>query len=250
MEYKEAEIYRNGEHYDLINKFEFDIPFFEKIAAACGSDVLELACGTGRVSIPLAAKGFNVTGVDSSEKMLEWAKEKTKKSKAPPNWVLADMTQCNLARQFDLILCVHNSFSHLATLEEATGFFSTVKDHLKPGGKFILQIHMPDLELLNRNPEEQYPLISYPSPDKPVNIEVLESNYYEEDTQMNYIKWHILEEGEQVDVQHFAIRVYFPVELDNLVQLMGFKIESKFGDFEETLFNEYPDTQLYVLTMQ
>lgn len=241
------DIYKNGLYYDLINRFDYDIPFYQSIIDKTGQNVLELACGTGRVAIPLAKSGAKVTGLDASAEMLDFAKVKNSDSGTEIDWIEGDMTKYDLKRKFDVLLCIHNSFCHLNTLDEIKAFFSCASMHMHDESRFVLQLFTPDLDILNRNPEEQFPLISFAIPDSGKKVSITESSYYDESVQVNYLKWYFHQKDEPIFIENFSTRVFFPEELDNLVQLLGFEIENKFGDFDEVSFEEYPDSQILVL---
>lgn len=244
MSFDHKEIYSLAKHYDKINDFDFDIPFYQKFAK--GKKVLELGCGTGRVSIPLAKEGVDITGIDVSDEMLEEAKLKAENEKLSIDFQNQNIIDFDFEKKFDLILCVHNSFSHVNGLENLRLFFDSAKRNLKENGTFILQVFNPDFYFFTRNPEEKYPLKTYQDPYSNQQVELLENNFYDDESQINYMKWYF-QIGDKEFVKSFNQRVYFPQELDYLVQLFGFEIVNKFGDFEETPFEEMPDTQVLVL---
>src|ERR1043166_7620595 len=94
-----------------------DVAFYERIARETGGAVLELACGTGRIALPLAEAGLDVTGVDRSDGMLTIARRKL--AALPPKvrdrltLVNQDMSELNLGRRFAFIFVPARSFSHL-----------------------------------------------------------------------------------------------------------------------------------------
>jgi len=98
------------------------------------STVLDLACGTGRLSIPLQKKGFKVTGLDISSNMLEYAKSKS--NQLPINYIQGDIRNFQLNKKFDLIIMAGNSFQALLTKEEQCTMFKSVQAHLKQKGLF------------------------------------------------------------------------------------------------------------------
>ncbi|HLF71311.1 MAG TPA: class I SAM-dependent methyltransferase [Dehalococcoidia bacterium] len=127
-----------------------DIPFYVELAREAsvrGEKVLELGCGTGRVTIPIAEAGVGVAGLDSSPAMLEIAR-----SKAPdasnPRWVEADMRDFDLGERFGLIIIPFRSFQHLLTEPDQLACLERVREHLLPGGRFALNIFNPDPRLL------------------------------------------------------------------------------------------------------
>jgi 2-polyprenyl-3-methyl-5-hydroxy-6-metoxy-1,4-benzoquinol methylase len=94
---------RDGRHYDAL-KAQNDVAFYLAQAQATSGPVLEIGCGTGRVTIPLAAAGVDITGLDVSASMLEEAKRKAERQGLCINWIEADGRNFDLGRRFALII--------------------------------------------------------------------------------------------------------------------------------------------------
>jgi len=246
MEFDHEKIYSLAKQYDLINDFDFDIPFYLNYAKNGKKNVLELACGTARVSIALAKENINVVGIDVSDEMLNEATFKAKKEKVNIVLKKQNIIDFDLNKKFDLILCVHNSFSHINGLDNLRSFFNSVKRHLSREGIFILQVFNPDFYFFTRDPSEKFPLKKYKDPNTNEMVELSENNFYDDESQINYIKWYF-KIGNKETVVNWNQRVYFPQELDYLVQLFDFEIIDKFGDFDNVLFEENPETQILIL---
>ena len=130
-------IYNNGRQYDLQNKdFIEDIPFYLSQIKKFGEPVLELACGTGRITIPLAEKGINVSGLDISESMLSIARKKSIEKGISVDWVRADCRNFTSSKKFNLIFFPFNSIAHLHDLESIELCFTCVRKHLKEGEEY------------------------------------------------------------------------------------------------------------------
>jgi len=99
--------------------------------------ILELACGTGEVARELVSKKYKVTGLDINEKMLE----KAQKNLSKQNLVLADMTNFDLGKTFDSILCNYNSICHLLLWEDWQNFFEMSSKHLEKDWLLIFDIN-------------------------------------------------------------------------------------------------------------
>lgn len=104
-------------------------------------NVLDLACGTGRLSIPLANKGFKVVALDTSSSMLALARSKSKD--LPIQWVQGDIRDFHLNETFDLILMAGNAFQALLSEEDQLQMLMCVREHLKPSGLFIFNTRNP-----------------------------------------------------------------------------------------------------------
>lgn len=245
-------IYRDGRHYDLQHKdFVDDIPFYIAQAEKYGGPVLELACGTGRITVPMAKKGLRITGLDISTSMLVHAAQKSAAEGVVIEWVHADCRDFDLPEHFSLVLFPFNSIAHLHDLEDIESCFACVRRHLKPGGRFILDIFNPKIEILIRNQSERYPAGEYPDPDGQGAVMITENNIYDKASQVNKIKWYY-RVGGQADkvVADLNMRIFYPQELDALLKYNGFEIERKFGDFDESPFVSGSPKQIPVCSVR
>jgi SAM-dependent methyltransferase len=231
-------IYRDGRLYDSQHKgFDEDIPFYTKRARMYGEPILELACGTGRIAIPMAKEGLRITGLDVSASMLAEARKKSAEQGLDIEWIETDCRDFHLETRFNLIFLPFNSIAHLLDPESIESCFSCVREHLTPEGRFIIDIFNPKLEILVRDASERYPTGEYDDPDGRGRVVVTENNVYDRAAQVNRIKWYYRtgEEPEET-VADLNMRIFFPQELDALLRYNGFEIEAKFGEFDETPF--------------
>ncbi len=124
-----------------------DIFFYLERARRAGGDILELACGTGRVGIPLARAGFRVTGVDLSPHMLARFREKLQRESEDTRSRVelreADMTDVRLGRTFALVILPFRSFQLLTEEEQASRCLRNVRRHLRADGTFIVNVFNP-----------------------------------------------------------------------------------------------------------
>lgn len=123
-----------------------DVEFYAGLAreaAAASHAVLELACGTGRVAIPIAREGIEIVGLDRSPAMLALARAKAA-GLANLRLIEGDMAAFDLGRKFGLIFIPYRSFLHLLTVEDQTDCLKCVREHLLPGGRLALDILSAD----------------------------------------------------------------------------------------------------------
>jgi len=245
------ELYRDGRHYDLQNAdVTEDIPYWVEIAREAGGPVLELCCGTGRISFPLAEAGFEVTGIDASEAMLDHARYKMQKNGLRVEFIHGDVRDFDLGREFKLVFIPFNSINHLHTTEDIESFFGCVKRHLAPGGKFAIDIFVPNAGYLVRDPEERRLIAEYDDPDGGGLVTVTESNLYNPALQINHVRWfahfHQLKKTVKADLN---MRMFFPQELDMLLKYNGFSIEAKYGDYKRGAFKADSIKQLFVCVL-
>ena len=104
--------------------------------------ILDIGCGTGNHSIPLARRGYQVTGVDLSENMLAHAREKARSSNAPPSlaFVQGDARIVDLNQKFDAVLMMFAVLGYQLTNEDVLAALNNVRKHLIPGGLFIFDV--------------------------------------------------------------------------------------------------------------
>lgn len=204
-----------------------------------------MACGTGRITIPIAEDGIAITGLDISEQLLDYARKKANDQGVPIDWIHGDMTNFKLHKKYNLILMTGWSFLHLVTLESVEACLSCVKAHLTEKGKFIFDIFNPDLEILLRDAANWYPHSEYPDPDSEEMVVITQKTSYNRATQiMKLIFLHQI--GEKEITEKAKLRIFFPQEIDALLQYNGFIIEAKYGDFEEQPFTSESGAQIFV----
>lgn len=145
-----------------------------------GGPVLELGCGTGELSVPLAEAGFSVTGLDDSSALLEFAAAKN----SDVRWIEGDMRGFDLNERFALIMLPSDNLGHLHTPEDFESCMNSVKRHLVPGGVFVIDVFVPNLNLLLLYAEGEYALDGYDSPDGHGRARVAARSRYESATQI------------------------------------------------------------------
>jgi SAM-dependent methyltransferase len=144
-----------SEYYDLDHDITLDLDFYRAYARISGSPILELACGTGRVALPLAEAGFEIHGMDISENMLEVCRRKVSAQGLGERIQLiqADMAQFELPKKnFRLAFIALRSFMHLLEPREQLSCLECVHNHLRPEGTFILSVIAPAFERLSQKP--------------------------------------------------------------------------------------------------
>lgn len=135
----------DAEVYDLFTDFP-DREFYLDLADP-GIDVLELGCGTGRITLDLAGRVRSITGVDMSTEMLERAREKCAGSGFADRITLVEgnIADIDLGRAFDLVILPFRVFQALHSDELVDGLFEVIRRHLKPGGSSVINAFRPNL---------------------------------------------------------------------------------------------------------
>lgn len=228
-----SEVYGDAVLYDAEDTpAQNDLPLYLAAAKKARGPVLELACGTGRLTLELARAGIDITGLDVSSPMLGQARKKAAKEGLEADFVLGDARSFRLKRKFRLIFIPFNSMQHLADRDSLERFFASVRAHLAPGGRFMLDVFNPHPHYLVRDTEERLPVSCYKDPRGKEQILVEEQYSYDRAAQVSRITWHYIRGRKRFASRKLNMRCFFPQELDTLLIYNGFKILKKYGDFD------------------
>ncbi|MFC6161572.1 GNAT family N-acetyltransferase [Kribbella jiaozuonensis] len=201
-------------------------PTVDRLAElADGGRALEFAIGTGRVAVPLAARGVPVSGIELSTAMLAELRTKADETAIPV--VVGDMSAVRVPGEFSLVYLVYNTISNLLTQEEQVACFRNAARHLSPGGRFVIELWVPELRRL--------------PPGTPATVGIADPGYILLDT-YDVLKQHVVShhfhfgEGTQAELFRSPHRYIWPAELDLMAQLAGFTLESRHADWSSTAF--------------
>lgn len=246
-DYRVGDLVYDATLYDGLNTFLSDLPFYKRwMPENKDARILELCCGTGRLTLPLAQEGYAIWGVDYTASMLARARAKASRAGLAIHFVEADVRTFRLPEKFDLVFLPFNSLHHLYKNEDLRKTLKQVKDHLKEGGLFLLDCFNPDLRYIVESEKEQKVVAEYTTPDGR-EVVIKQTMRYESATQMNRICWHYVINGVFHSAQPLDMRLFFPLELDAYLEGAGFTIVHKFGGFEEEAFADDSEKQVYVL---
>ena len=141
IDHNNLEEFADPHNYDIEDNSDTGIAFYAALAQETGGPVLEIACGTGRVSIPIARLGFAVTGLDIVPGMLELARSKS--AGLPTRWVEGDARTFDLGEQFRLIFLTGNAFQAFLTRADQEALLERVRAHLHDEGLFAFETRNP-----------------------------------------------------------------------------------------------------------
>ena len=238
--------YRNSAHlYDLDQRdlVTADVPFYLEYASGFGGGILELGCGTGRIAIPLAEAGHDITALDLSEDMLAVLSAKltnvaagTKKKLALVQGKMADFS---LWRTFDMIIAPFRAFQVLTRAEDINGCLACMREHLNDGGIVIINVFRPFGTL-----DESW---CYP--------ETVQWERWDDATGSKVVKKHW---GQRIDIENqiiypgfayevmanngvverfadnLALKYYYYEQLTKLLQDAGFRIREEYGWYDKS----------------
>ncbi|KGN99829.1 methyltransferase [Porphyromonas macacae] len=232
--------------YDGLNTFLDDLPFYKKwLPKSPNARILELCCGTGRLTIPIAKEGYSIYGVDNARPMLEQAKLKASKEGLKIGFIEADIRTLDLPNKYDLIFISFNSIHHLYQTQDLFDTLNVIKKHLKEDGLFLLDCFNPNIHYMVEAEKELNKIAEYTTDDDR-RVVIKQIMKYERKTQINRIEWHYFINDKFHSVQNLDMRMYFPQELDTYLKWIGFTIIHKFGSFDEEIFDDDSEKQIFV----
>lgn len=226
----ELALYDHPALYDLLVHPGPCERFYCGLTRETGGPVLELACGTGRLTMPLARTGQDVTGLDASAAMLSAARAKAATESGSARFVQGDMRSFDLGRRFALVIVSCNSLCHLTDNEDMAAALGQVGRHLAPGGLFAFDIanpHIRDLAHLE-GVNVQLDVAARPGV---VRREELVA--YDPVQQVRVVQWQVHEPGRRTRTfAPMCLRAIFPRELPLLLKAAGLDLIARHGDFE------------------
>ncbi|HVA93655.1 MAG TPA: class I SAM-dependent methyltransferase [Candidatus Dormibacteraeota bacterium] len=192
---------------------------------AADGPALEFAIGTGRVAVPLSKPGIRVTGIEKSPAMI--ARLRTNSGEATIPVVLGDMATTVAPGSYALVYLVYNTLSNLLTQAEQVACFCNAARHLTPGGRFVVELWVPELRKL---PPGQQAVVWHSEP-----------GYIALDTydvvSQQVVSHHIrFGDDRQARLSRSPHRYIWPAELDLMAQLAGFQLESRHADWAGATF--------------
>ena len=236
--YKVGDLIYDANIYDGMNTNLNDLQFYKRwLPKNKNARILELCCGTGRLTLPIAQDGYDISGVDYTSSMLEKAKAKSSEEGLAVEFIEADIRTLDLPKKYDFIFIPFNSIHHLYKNEDLFKALNAVKNHLKEGGLFLLDCFNPNLQFITEGELGQKEIAQYTTNDGR-EVLIKEIMRYENKSQINRIEWHYFINGEFDSIQNLDMRIYYPQELDSYLEWNGFRIIHKFGNFDEKAFND------------
>jgi SAM-dependent methyltransferase len=239
--------------YDRYNQGRHDqeLDFYGSELAACTGPVLEVACGTGMILLPLLAKGLDIHGFDLSAGMLAQLF-----AKVPPD-SLADlqrrvsqqnMVDFQLDLEFDAVFIPARSFLHLVTQEEQITALRNIHRHLRPDGQLLLNFFTPNLRLLverlDPNPNFVYHR-TYLHPGNAREMVVSYRQINDPSAQIQNITWRF-QMGEESYDSLMRVRWIYRPEFELLARYAGFRVAALYGGFDRDPYDG-KDEMVWVL---
>ncbi len=237
-------LYEQPRLYDTVyDRFTEDISFYLDVAQNSGGRVCELACGTGRVTVPLARAGIEIVGIDKSAAMLDAARARATSARLSaenPRFVERDMCAMDSDDRFSLVLIPLHSLSHLHDTDEVVTCLSNIRRSLNRNGTLCFALHNPNPRLLARESDSLERIHQ-----EITNVVVYERCRYRADRQILDLTWYIESAEETTMVEH-GLRMFFPEEMLLILKSAGFSVVDRYGWYDRTPFSSDSGTQIIV----
>jgi SAM-dependent methyltransferase len=186
---------------------------------------LEFAIGTGRVAVPLAERGVAVAGIELSRAMLAQLRRKVDEAAIPV--VVGDMATATAEGTFTLVYLVFNTISNLLTQDEQVECFRNAARHLAPGGRFVIELEVPELRRL---PPTQSAIVFHNEPGY-IGLDTYDPLH------QHLTSFHFTFDDSRVArVERSPHRYIWPAEMDLMARLAGFTLEARHADWSGAEF--------------
>jgi len=217
-------------------------------AADAGESVLELGCGTGRVTIPIAQAGVDVVGLDASPAMLDVARGKAAGA-SNPRWVLGDMADFRLEERFGLVIIPFRSFLLLLTVEAQKACLSRIREHLIDKGRLALDVFNPSILAIAGwlgNQEDRWQR-NLPARDRELWFT---RRYLPGAQELSETRAEVQLNDEGAVIQrverNLRLRWVWRYEMEHLLGLCGFELEALYGSFDRQPYGEDSHEMVWV----
>lgn len=227
--------YADPSLYDLeYADHDEDVAYYQSLAWQARGPVLELACGTGRLTLPMARTGAELVAVDRSRAMLAGLRRRLAAEHASVQARVevqqGDFQTLRLARRFPLVLWPFNALHHCADDDALNASLTTLRAHLEPGGHVALDAYLPDLELYDRDPEARFEERDFIDPVRRERVKSWEQGWWDAPTRTHHVVYHYQSKSGHRRA-HLTFRMWELAELRAAWRHHGFVIEHEAEDF-------------------
>ena len=232
-----------------------DVAFYRDAVREFGDPVLELGCGTGRITMALAQAGKRVTGLDLSERMLERAVKKRAalftEERERIHLVQGDMAKFDLGEKFALIIIPFRPLQHLLEVKQQMDCLECAHQHLAPSGRLVLDVFQTDAERMHDPVHMREMLVTeYNTSDgRRVKITERVARFHRAE-QINDVEmiFSVVHPGGRQERMVFAwpLRYFFRYEVEHLLARCGFQVAAEYGNFDRTPIQDDSPEMIFV----
>jgi len=234
-----------------------DVSFYVDAAREAGGPVLELGCGTGRILIPAARAGVEITGLDSSPRMLGISRRKVDSEpdevRSRIQLVEGDMRAFSFPQAFHLAIIPFRPFQHLTTVEDQLSCLGSIHRSLADGGRLVFDLFNPSLDAIVNRPigeeMDEEPEFTLPDGRRVVRRhKTVAQDRFNQLGHFELIYYVTHPDGRQERLVHsFALRYIFRFEAEHMLARAGFVVEQLFAGFDRSAYgSKYPGELIFV----
>ena len=228
--------------YDLEYTHDYDLPFWLSLADREAGPIVEWGAGTGRLAVPLAEAGHDVTAVELSGRMIERGTEKGRSVV----WVAEDMRSASLEQRYGLSICAFNSFLCLQSVDDALAFLRNAREHLVPDGLLGIEVSAFSPEDIVDPPGGPTLRHDFTRDLSEGRLDRFSVSSYDAATQLMhmrlfYERYDASGTLENRRAHDLTIRTTKRDELHLMLRIAGFEVEAVYGDFEGEPFTSTSD---------
>jgi len=197
---------------------------------AVGPEVLDVACGTFAIDVPLVKRGYHVAGRDRSEEMLRVARRNLRTAGVTADVGRADMRSLRLGRRFDAVLCLGTAFNYLASSADASKALQTFRDQIRPGG--VLVLDLTNFEALIQRPKNVRAEVDYQSVDG-TKIAIFAFNEQDVRRRIHHARFlTVVQRRDRIDIgfDEAPLHIWKKEELAQALRAAGFRPLEWWGD--------------------
>ena len=249
-----------AKYYDqayAVKKDLVDLPFYLELAQSCGGPVLEIACGTGRVLLPIARAHIPIDGVDNSLAMLAILKEHIKNELPEVRERIrlhkGDMREFRLSRKYPLVIIPFRPMQHMRTVEDQVNALRAAAFHLGTDGILAFDVFYPKFSIMESGIGEEVMEMEWPDP---INGKRTVRRYFRKDAvdkvqQIFFFTFFLRTyEGDNMvheDATAMSLSYYTYPHLRALFLLAGLEIVEEYGTFDKTPLDNSATQMIFLL---
>jgi SAM-dependent methyltransferase len=231
---REAAVY--DEHEAALFDATVVTPIVDLLAGlADGGTALEMGIGTGRIALPLAARGIDVHGIDASAAMV--SRLRAKPGGDDIDVVIGDFSTARAGSEFALVYLIFNTLWNLKTQDEQIACFANAASHLAHGGHFVIELFVPELQRLPPGND----VFVYGVGARTISFDV-----YDVVTQASTSNHFVIEDDGRVSTYPVEGRYVWPSELDLMARLAGMTLRDRWGGWQHESFTKLSSTHVSV----
>ncbi len=247
------------EFYDYVVPYatRSDVAFYVEAARKHGGPALELGCGTGRILVPTARAGIEISSLDASERMLAVCRARLEAEPADVRQRAdlhhADIRGFDLGRTFRLVTLPFRPFQYLLSIEDQLACLNTIRRHLEPNGALVFDLFNPSVHALAKTPDpadsDEEPAFVHPDGRRVIRRNRILERDLANQTFTGELIYDVTHPGGRSErlVHQYRLRYLFRFEAEHLLERAGFAIDELYSDFDQAPYgSRYPGELIFV----